>query len=49
MGIHLFILQLMTIFVFIGGSVSVSDHLRDVLSEDIFKLSASFAGTEFCQ
>ena len=47
MGIHLFILQLMTIFVFIGGSVC--DHLRDVLSEDIVKLSASFAGTEFCQ
>ena len=25
------------------------DHLRDVPWEDIFKLSASAAGTEFCE
>ena len=25
------------------------DHLRDVLWEDIFKLSASAAGSEFCE
>ena len=43
-----FIAQLMTIFALLG-TVFICDHLRDVPWEDIFKLNASAAASEFCE
>ena len=37
----------MTILVLIGDALR--DHLKDVPREDIFKLSASAAASEFCE
>ena len=39
----------MTILVLIGIWDGLRDHLREVLWEDIFKLSASSAANEFCE
>ena len=47
MGISLFIAHLMNILFFEWNGLR--EHLRDVLCEDIFKLDASAAGTEFCE
>ena len=45
-GMPLSITQLMTTHADWDG---LRDHLRDILQEDIFKLSVSAAGSEFCE